>query len=45
MMIDVRGSFELMACGNPYVHIEEAIMLSWWPKAEWQSQVSKVIRG
>jgi len=43
--VDVGKHFEIRACGSPYIDIEEATVLSWWPEAECQSQVIEVVRG
>lgn len=44
-MIDVGKSFELMAFGNPRRRLREAVILGWWPEAEWQSQMIEIVRG
>jgi len=43
-MIDVGKHFEVMACANPYLQLWEGLVLSNWPKAEWKSNVVRIVR-
>lgn len=44
-MIDVGKHFEVMAFANPYVQLWEGLVLSYWPEAEWKSDIVRIVRA
>jgi|GEM_PF-5161873 len=43
--LDVGKRFEIMACANLSQPVSEGTVLSWWPDAQWRSEVIQVLRG